>query len=300
METLGKSIRIYLADGSPSGIKHAELVNWTGQVLMCPRGRVSELKDWEESNRPGVYFLIGDAEDGLRPLVYIGEAENVLHRLMNHLRTKDFWSRVVFITSKDQNLTKSHVKYLEARLVELATSAARVALQNETAPTLPALPRADRDAMEEFLEPSNILLGTLGLSILQPIATVSSTASPLNHTEGPAGNILYFNPKREAINARGIQTDDGFVVLEGSRGEAETRHHLSKALLEHRQQLLLSEMIEKAGECIVFKRDVLFSSPSAAAATLAGGAYNGREAWKNEEGISLKELEERTASSLVD
>ena len=84
METLGKSIRIYLADGSPSGIKHAELVNWTGQVLMCPRGRVSELKDWEESNRPGVYFLIGDAEDGLRPLVYIGEAENVLHRLMNH------------------------------------------------------------------------------------------------------------------------------------------------------------------------------------------------------------------------
>ena len=126
MSGYGRTIRIYLADGSPTGIKHAELVNWTGQAIVCPRGRVGELAKWPESQRPGVYILFGEDEQATKPMAYVGEAENVLVRLQSHVKGKDFWDQVVLFTSKDENLTKAHVKYLESRMVELARDAARV------------------------------------------------------------------------------------------------------------------------------------------------------------------------------
>jgi hypothetical protein len=86
MTSYGKTIRIYLADGTPTGIRHAELVNWTGQAIVCPRARVSELGTWDEARRPGVCFLVGDDDAETRPLVYIGEAENVLVRLQSHVK----------------------------------------------------------------------------------------------------------------------------------------------------------------------------------------------------------------------
>jgi hypothetical protein len=161
----GRSIRIYLADGSAAGIRHAEVVNWTGQAIVCPRTRVAELKGWEEAQRPGVYLLVGDDPEGTRPLVYIGEAEHVLDRLKQHVadEKKDFWDQVVLFTSKDANLTKAHVKYLESRIVELVREIDRARLSNGNTPPRPSLPRADQDAMEEFLGPARLLLAALGL-----------------------------------------------------------------------------------------------------------------------------------------
>ena len=49
---LGRSIRIYLSDGSVAGIRHGEIVNWTGQAISCPRARFPELRDWPEA--PGI------------------------------------------------------------------------------------------------------------------------------------------------------------------------------------------------------------------------------------------------------
>lgn len=86
----GKNIRIYLSDGTVSGIRHAEIVNWTGQALSCPRNKISELSGWPESKRPGVYFLFGTDEQTIQQNVYIGEAENVYDRLLNHVTNKEF------------------------------------------------------------------------------------------------------------------------------------------------------------------------------------------------------------------
>lgn len=290
--TFGKTIRIYLADGTPTGIRHAELVNWTGQAIVCPRGRVGELLTWQESQRPGVYLLVGDDESGSKDLVYVGEAENVLVRLQHHLKTKDFWTRVVFFTSKDDNLTKSHVKYLESRIVELALESGRSNLENGNSPQPPALPRSERDAMEEFLEPVRTLLGALGFPLLQPIAKKSASQD-----EGPlATTRLRFNPHKRVIDAYGSSTDEGFVVYEGSIGDSETREHLGKGYRALRDELLGDGAIVDEGETLRFARDVLFTSPSAAAAVLAGGAYNGREAWKDNTGRSLKMIEEALAT----
>jgi hypothetical protein len=158
---LGRSIRIYLDKGEVSGIRHAELANWTGQALLCPRSRMGELGAWEGvARRPGVYFLLG-AEQLTSREVYIGESESVLDRLKQHVGD-EFWHEVLFFTSKDANLTKSHVKYLESRLVEDARKARRYVVRNGNLPRQSGLPLADRDAMEEFLIQVPMLLGVLG------------------------------------------------------------------------------------------------------------------------------------------
>lgn len=294
MTRFGRTIRIYLADGSPSGIRHAELVNWTGQAIVCPRGRIGELAEWAESQRPGVYLLFGDDDVSGKPVLYVGEGENVLARLQSHVKTKDFWTQAVFFTSKDENLTKSHVKYLEARVVELARAAGRVELENGNQPTMSALPRADRDAMEEFLDPLRILLAALSFNALQQVGTSASESSggdaPLAKT------VLYFVVSKRGIEARGASIDEGFIVFAGSRGDSELRDSLGKGYLNLREQLIADGDLVAEGGALRVTRDVVFTSPSAAAAVLAGGAYNGREAWRDDSGTSLKALEEALAN----
>lgn len=146
--------------------------------------------------------------------------------------------------------------------------------------------------MEEFLGPVRTLLGSLGFPLLQPVAKKVATAE-----DGPlAMTHLRFNPARRVIDARGSSTDEGFVVHEGSVGDAKTREHLGKGYQAYRAELIADGSVVEEGETIRFTRDVLFTSPSAAAAVLAGGAYNGREAWKDASGRSLKMIEDELAS----
>ncbi len=125
MTSFGSSIRIFLTDGTVTGIKMAELVNKTIQSISCPRRRVGELSQLQESQKPGVYFLFGQDEETGDNKVYIGETENVYARLQNHVSNKEFWNEVIFFVSKDENLTKSHIRFLESRLVQIARSTKR-------------------------------------------------------------------------------------------------------------------------------------------------------------------------------
>ena len=289
----GKTIRIYLADGSPTGIRHAELVNWTGQAIVCPRARVGELAQWEESKKPGVYILFGEDKTGTKQSAYVGEAENVLDRLQSHIKNKEFWDRVVLFTSKDANLTKVHVKYLETRFIQLAGEAGRTALENGTAPQLPALPRSDRDAMEEFLDPARILLGALGFPLLQPLAKPGGTDGTAGPIAGPLANVkLSYKLPKLGTEARGASTDEGFVVFAGSRGDAKVQDYLNPGWKDRRDELLANGTLVVEGTTIRFTQDVLFPSPSTAAAVVCGGNRNGREVWKSESGKMLKQLEE--------
>ena len=148
----GKSIRILLKDGTVTGMKFSEVVNHTIQSVSCPRLQASDLSQLSEARRPGVYFLFGKDEETNEDMAYIGEAENVFERLQNHLLNKGFWNEVVFFISKDENLTKAHVKYLESRIIQIAHKTKRCKIENFNQPQLSALPMADRDSMEEFLE----------------------------------------------------------------------------------------------------------------------------------------------------
>jgi hypothetical protein len=209
----GKSIRIYLSDGSPSGLRHVEIANWSGQAIACPRSRFSELKKWSESQRPGVYFLLEKHSTDDKNAVYIGESENVFKRLTDHDRKKDFWNEVILFTSKDENLTKSHIKYLESRLTKITIESDRYSAENSNNPTESTLPRADKDAMEEFIHNAKMILGTLGHKLLEPINS-SSSDEIIPDSDSLIGHRLYF--KVNGHSAEGKQSDEGFLLIKGS------------------------------------------------------------------------------------
>lgn len=285
---IGRSIRIYLDGGEVSGIRHAELVNWTGQALLCPRSRLAELVTWEkETRRPGVYFLF-EAEDVTSRKVYVGESESVLERLKQHVGDES-WQEALLFTSKDENLTKAHVKFLESRLIERARTAGRYSVTNTNQPALPGLPRADRDAMEEFLLHLPILLGVLGHRVLDPLTGLGP-----DKEEGPARIELSY-AVREA-SARGAVTDDGFVVFKGSTALKQLEANLPLGWRAIKEQLVKTSKLVDAGAVYKFVEDTLFNSPSAAAAVVYGNNVNGRVAWKTADGKPLKQLEEEQAA----
>ncbi|WP_207061781.1 GIY-YIG nuclease family protein [Motiliproteus sp. SC1-56] len=285
--TQGRSIRLFLVDGSPSGLLTAEIMNWTGHALTGPRTRLSELVKRPECARTGVYFLVGtDPDNTARPLVYIGESDDVAKRLKQHNQPeekggKDFWERVCLITSKDQNLTKAHVKYLESRLMALASASGRCGLKNGTAHDYSMLPEADQADMAFFVEQIRTILPVLGFDFLrdaraplQPSSTDSAQAtSPLFELKFP----------KYDITARAQESDGEFVVLAGSQardkwiGSPRGYHDLFEQLIE--------DGVLKAGENghRVFAKDHAFSSPSAAAAVVVGRPANGRTKWLTQE-----------------
>lgn len=292
---LGKSVRIYLKEGTVTGIKTAEIVNHTIQALTSPRNKLADLNRYfeREANRPGIYFLLGD--DGTnRTKVYIGEAENVWDRLKNHDTRKDFWSEVILFTSKDENLTKSHVKYLESRLVNIAITADRYDLENSNSPSLSSLPMSDQDAMEDFILNIKLLNGTLGHKFLEdplPIKEIlkEDTSTKLTNLEQPEFVELELNVK--GIKAKALQTDEGIVVLEGSQvSETESRNYNYTVLREK----LINEKIIKRDDTnkLSFSKNYLFKNPSPAAAVILGYAVNGRNVWKDKNGKSLNEIEQ--------
>ena len=284
----GRQIKIHLADGSVTGIRHAEIMGWTGQALAVPRSKVKELSDWEESQKPGVYFLFGINEETGNDAVYIGETEKVINRIQEHLAEKDFWNEVVCFTNKDQNLTKAHVRYLEARLVETATALNRLEIINSNKPAKSILPRGDTDVMEEFLANIRTLIGTLGYKLLEPLVKEPQPiAKPEIQETQP--ETLTLKHKKYKANAR--QTDEGIVVLSGAEAALTANPSLSKGYTKKRNDLIQKELLTEQDKKLKLVTDHLFTSPSQAAAVLLGYPTNGLDFWLDEQGKSLKEKE---------
>jgi hypothetical protein len=280
----GRSIRLFLADGTPSGIITAEIMNWTGHVMSAPRSRLADLIRRTEAARTGVYFLIGpDPEGAFRPMVYVGETDNVGKRLAQHNKDegKDFWDRVYVVTSKDQNLTKAHVRYLESRLIAIATEAGRAKLLNGTAPDYGLLPEGDLADMEFFVEQVRIVLPVLGQEFLRDQPKVSSP--PV--VQKPGETAVVGSPtfeltsrKLPGLSAEAREVDGDFVVLAGStaRSDDSQAKNNYRAL---RDALRADGTLEVGENYLRFTKDTAFRSPSAASAVVLGRSDNGRVSW---------------------
>jgi len=299
---LGRTIKIYLENGSVTGLKHSEIVNWSGQAMSSPRSLIKKLKDWMEAQRPGVYFLFGLDEHG-NDSVYIGESENVFERLAQHVSDpkKDFWEEVVFFTSKDENLTKAHVKFLESKLTLLAKNANRYKVLNGNSPQQSMLPRGDRDSMEEFINNIRILIGAMSHKVLEPINTQPITESKsndvnINNTEILSNN-LYLNINK--INAKAIFTEEGIVVKKDSEAFTKERDSLGLTYKNLRSKLQEEDVLIKDKDKFIFTKDYLFPSPSQAAAVIVGYAINGRNSWCLTDGTTLKEYEEKQIKKVI-
>lgn len=291
MTSQGKTIRLYLVNGSPTDILTAEIINWTGKIIVAPRSQLAELAKREEVRRTGVYCLVGpDPENALRDAVYFGEGDNVLIRLTAHDKdeTKDFWTRCAVVISKDQNITKSHGRYLESRLIATANQADRAKIHNGTAPPLPPLPEPDVADMEYFLGQLQLVLPVLGFNFLQPKPTVTLSGDDSAADESP---LFVLNVVGAQAKAREINGE--FIVLKGSTARKEGLKSWTSYKALRDQLVEEKKLIDNSQPgFFVFTDDVAFSSPSAGGAVVNAGNINGRTAWKAEAGESYQEWHE--------
>jgi hypothetical protein len=284
MKPRGASIRIYLADGTPNGLRLVEKANWTGLVLACSRAQWPEVRAREEFGRAGIYVLIGDAAgDAGQTRVYVGEAEALRKRVDQH-QGKDYWTRLVALTSKDHSLNKAHVRYLEARLLQLGASAKQAQFENGTAPPIPYLSEADADDTETFLEEGLTVLPLLDLRAFD-VPEADALKGPALRLQGPD------------TNAMGRDEPGGFVVHADSVGRVDHVPSIHPWLLEKRQQLLTQGVLVPDHGQLRMTADHRFESPSTAAGVLLGRAANGRIEWKDETGRTLKEIQASVASA---
>jgi hypothetical protein len=276
----GKTIKIFLIDGDPNGRMSCELSNWSGKAYKIPRIKIKDCIDRNDLTSTGVYLLFGKDDDG-KDKVYIGEAESILKRLNQQLTQKDFWNEAIVFISKDENLNKAHIKYLENRLHDIAKSANRYQIENYIIPTQSSISESDRAEMEEFIEYIKMLVNALGHKVFDE----KREFKPKQKQE-----IFIIKSARNA-DGQGEPTSDGFVVFKGSKSAATIVNSMAPSFIKLRQKLIDEGVLIDKIEYFEFTDDYIFSSPSTAAVMVMGRNANGLTEWKSTEGKTLKEFE---------
>ena len=270
---MGKTVTTYLVDGDPKGTRYAFISNKICQMFVVPRSNLDYLDKQKKLHKPAFYILIGEDEMA-KPQAYIGETENFRERVKDHDQKKTFWQKALIFVSKDADMTKTDVQYLEYLAVQQAKQINRYSIQeNKQTPKEPNLPEYQKDAMDEFFEDIKFLTSFIGISIFE-------TAS--------VNQLPVFHFKRRGANARGVYDGNGFTVLRESV--------LSKDAVSSCHAIARRDMIIKDYSQIndngnpVLTSDISFSSPSTAASICGGCSSNGWVEWKNDKGQTLDEI----------
>ena len=290
-----KNINMFLMDGEVTGKIKCTLSNWTGVIYKIPRIQLGDLKSRDEMKQSGIYFLFGRDEDKQKDVTYIGQAttrkngEGVLLRIQEHTRDThaDYFNDVIILTTQNNSFGPTEISYLENKFTQLAKEAGRYIVKNGNDPNPGNVTEEKESELDEIIENTLMIIGTLGYRVFVPMTKKVSQDFIDNHS-----TYLYLKRKtkksNKVIEATCEQTTEGFVVLEGSQVEIMDSPSLPASLKEMRQNLIASQVIQDG----VLKEKQLFSSPSYAAAFLLGMQTNGRTDWKDQDGRTLKELEE--------
>ena len=276
------SIRIFLPDGDPTGLRVVSRSHWTGQVTLCPREAVLGYSSRPEFERTGVYLLTGPSdEDPDVPQIYVGEADEVRMRLAHHIRTKDFWDQVVCFTKTDDSLNKADVRSLEAALIARAKEVGRYVVANATVPSPPTPTEAERADIDAFL-------GQM-LDIIPLLGVMAFTEEPA--VEAPPAEEPELGFTMAGCQGRGRLSPQGFVLIAGSIGRQEQTSTLSPGYRSLRERLIGEGALEPAEDgALVATRDILLPNPTQAAVALYGGQVSGPQHWKDEDGRPLGDL----------
>jgi hypothetical protein len=280
----GATIRIFLADGTPKGLRVIEKSNWIGRGLAFERADWVRLRTRQDFSRPGVYVLFGQGDDNT-DLAYVGEADELRKRITQHYGSLGFWRRAVAFMSRDQDLNKAHVRYLESHLIERAAAAKRSRLANGNAPPVPQLSESDEADAEAFLDEMLLILPLVGIDVFTPIEAPPATEPELRLT-------------LRGTDARGYESTEGFIVRAGSWAAVSEVPSVHEYIRRLRAKLLSSGVLVPHGERLRFTQDYAFNSPSTASGVVMGRSSNGRADWKDASGRSLAQVQAETAKAV--
>ena len=276
-----KTIQIFLPGGDPQGIRVAEMTTRIVQVIEVPRSLIGEFLKMPESGQVALYFLFGQTPDDDHA-VYIGQTGDLVARLTDHNRKKEFWEKALVVISRTNSLTQTHAVYLEWLSIKTSRETSRYPDVNGNAGTEPYTPAPMQADCNEIFDTAGTLLSTLGYPVFEPVAKTSPTEDPWG----------LFYCTRPGTNGQGQYTSEGFVVLKGSVGNVEIAPSMLDSAVERkREELLKSGTYRIEGDQVILEKDYLFNSPSMAAAFLVGKSCNGWLNWKDKAGRTLDELE---------
>ena len=288
---MGKKLTVYMIDGTAYGPRISEIGNWVGKAIYSPRASINKIITRSEFDNPGVYFLKGDpTDDTFTEKIYIGEAENIKSRIKQHLSdpNKDF-KELIFFVSKDELLTKTQIKYLESRLIQLAIEAKTAQIDNSNTPNLPTLHEADISDMEYFLEQIKLILPIMGFNFL--ISTTLNTKE-LYENESKIEISETYYIKTKSFSAKMIETDQGYIVIKGSEAKKSLSNSCTETYKNMRRKLIETKILMEKEDKYIFVEDTIFNSPSAASNMILGRNSNGFTEWVNKEGLTFKEIQD--------
>lgn len=288
---MGKKLTVYMVDGTEYGPRFSEIGNWVGKAIYCPRSSVQKIINRSEFDNPGIYCLKGDPTDeAFDERIYIGEAENIRNRLKQHLTdpNKDF-KELIFFISKDELLTKTQIKYLESRLIQLAIEAKTAQIENGNSPNLPTLHEADISDMEYFLEQIKLMLPVMGFRFL--ISSTLKHSESENMVETKEKDNLFFI-KTKSFDATMYESDKGYIVLKGSQAKKTLSNSTTETYRNLRRKLIETNILEEIGEKLIFTEDAIFNSPSSASNMVLGRNSNGYAEWVDKKGKTFKDIQE--------
>jgi hypothetical protein len=275
-----KTLKIFLMDGDAAGRVKCSLANWTGIAYKIPRTMLSKCKEIEVLKQSGVYFLFGtDKADNA--VVYIGQAgvrkngKGLLLRIQESHPSVDYWTEAILFTTTNNSFGPTEISYLENRFCNMAAQAGRYTVKNGNDPNPGNITEETESELEEFIEYATIVMGALGHKVFEQL--VPSVDS------GNEEPVLYMEYGRG--KATGRRTSDGFVVLKGSVLNPATTKSCPERVLEDRKKYAA-----KIGNNYTLTDNVLFRSPSSAAAFIGGASLSGNALWKDAEGRNLKSI----------
>ncbi len=278
-----QTVKLYLFEGIPNGAKKIQVSNWSGLAFLIPRNRIKVVDDRDEFKKQCLYFLVSDLSGD--PEVYIGEAENFQKRISQHNRNsdKDFWNICIVFMSKDENLSKAHVKYLEATFISDCRIANRAKkLHNRNNPEGSRLPEEDCAEMEAFKEYVKLVLSSIGYTFHE---NVKSEDRVIDKYHIKVGDYV----------TEGIRNSEGMIIIEGSKiAKKELDENKYKLWTEYRNKYLVEQSIKDDGDYYLVMKNIAFSSVSTAAGFVQGRNANGWKEWKNDNGKTLDEIERKS------
>ena len=282
---MGRLIRTFLVNDDPDGLKTLEISNMTIKATVFSRPLLKDFLERDESKRPGVYMLYGNSiDENSKPVLYIGEGDPVSERMKSHGINKDFWTDAFVFTSKDEYLTKTQIKYLESKLINLAKEAKRVEMDNKNDSSEPTISEVDKAEVQQFLEAIELLVNVLNLSFFEPLSYRSIA---------PEENEIIYEYRVKNYLGRMAIRNGKYVLLTGSTASKNFRKSSSQGIKQYRISLEHDGALvqgQNEDELIVI-RDIPCDSPSRAAVIISGGNSAGPIMWKYN-GKTLKELEQ--------
>ena len=269
---MGKTITTYLIESDPKGPRYVFISNSLCKMYIVPRSNLTILNERDELHQPAFYILLGEDED-TKPKAHIGETENFKERVKDHDNKKKFWQKALVFVSKDENITKADVQYLEYRAIALAKNTNTYVLNdNKQMPKAPNLPEYQKDAMAEFFEDIKILTSFTGCNLFDTIEAKEQH--------------LFFTSGRKC-DAKGFYHSTGFTVLKGSIVAKDTVVSLQ---WKDKRDRLVNEYCSMQDDKLMMNSDKTFSSPSSAADFCTGSSVNGWNVWKDNEGKTLADV----------